>query len=59
MIFIICYCCYYYLYYRSLNLYLRLLIGKLVRKMDSNRFISHLMDQKPIHIDIYVIHRDF
>ena len=41
---------------------LRLLIGKLIRKMNSNRFISRLMDQKRIRyylnqrIDVYVIH---
>ena len=35
---------------QSLNLYLHLLIGKLERKMNSNRSISHVMDQKLIHI---------
>ena len=37
-------------FYRSLNVNLRLLIGKLVRKMNSNRFISCLVDQKLIRI---------
>ena len=35
-----------FLFYRSLNLYLSLLIGK----MNSNRFISRLMDQKRIGV---------
>ena len=37
-------------FYRSLNVKLRLLIGKLVRKVNSSRFISCLMDQKLIRI---------
>ena len=37
-------------FYRSLNVKLRLLVGKLVRKMNSNRFISRPMDQKLIRI---------
>ena len=37
-------------FYRSLNVKLRLLIGKLVGKMNSNRFISCLVDQKLIRI---------
>ena len=35
---------------RFLNLWFRLLIGKLVRKINSNRFISCLMDQKVMRI---------
>ena len=37
-------------FYRSLNVKLRLLIGKLVRKMNGSRFISFLMDQKLIRM---------
>ena len=39
---------------------LHLLIGKLLRKVNSNRFISRLMDQKLTRIIyVYVIHWDF
>ena len=40
----------FYVFYRSLNFKLRLLIGKLVRKVNRSRFISCLMDQKLIRI---------
>ena len=37
-------------FYRSLNVKLRLLIGKLVGKTNGSRFISCFMDQKLIRI---------
>ena len=39
-----------FFFHSSLNLQLYLLIRKLVQKMNSNRFISRLMDQNLIHI---------
>ena len=47
---LVCFLTLNFFFHRSLNLKLHLLFGKLVQKMNSNRFISRLVDQNPIHI---------